>query len=87
MVLQPCERASSCVPCPEEAAIPAADMEAAIAQAVYEAAAQGLCGKPVPLFLLARVAELTGGRSKTTNLALLRNNARVATAVAASSRC
>jgi len=29
-------------------------------------------------FLLARVADLTGGRSKTANLALLRNNARVA---------
>lgn len=73
-----------CVPCPQEAAIPAADMEAAIAQAVHEAAAQGLHGKPVTPFLLARIAELTGGRSKTANLALLRNNARVAAAVASS---
>lgn len=72
-----------CVPCPEEAAIPAGEVEEAIAQAVSEAGARGLRGKAVTPFLLARVSELTGGRSKTANLALLRNNARVAAAVAA----
>lgn len=72
-----------CVPCPEEAAIPAGEVEEAIAQAVSEVAARGLRGKAVTPFLLARVSELTGGRSKAANLALLRNNARVAGAVAA----
>lgn len=72
-----------CVPCPEEAAIPAGEVEEAIAQAVSEAAARGLRGKAVTPFLLARVSELTGGRSKAANLALLRNNARVAAQVAA----
>lgn len=72
-----------CVPCPEEAAIPAGEVGEAIAQAVSEAAARGLRGKAVTPFLLARVSELTGGRSKAANLALLRNNARVAAAVAA----
>jgi pseudouridylate synthase len=72
-----------CVPCPEEAALPAAEVEDAIAQAVCEAGEQGIRGKAVTPFLLARVAALTGGRAKAANLALLRNNARVAAAVAA----
>jgi pseudouridine-5'-phosphate glycosidase len=33
-------------------------------------------------FLLARVSEITEGRSRAANLALLRNNARVAAQVA-----
>lgn len=72
-----------CVPCPEEAALPAGEVGDAIAQAVSEAGARGLRGKAVTPFLLARVSELTGGRSKAANLALLRNNARVAARVAA----
>lgn len=72
-----------CVPCPEDAARPAAEMEEVIGRAVGEAEAQGIRGKAVTPFLLARVAELTEGRSRTANLALLRNNARVAAQVAA----
>jgi pseudouridylate synthase len=72
-----------CVPCPEEAARPAAEMEQAITQAVREAEAQGLHGKAVTPFLLAHVSELTEGKSRSANLALLRNNARVAAQVAA----
>jgi pseudouridine-5'-phosphate glycosidase len=72
-----------CVPCPEEAALAAAEMEAAIAQAAGEAEFQRVRGKALTPFLLARVSELTGGRSKAANLALLRNNARVAAEVAA----
>lgn len=73
-----------CVPCPEEAALPAAEVEGAVAQAVREAELRGLRGKALTPYLLARVAELTAGRSKAANLALLRNNARVAAAVALS---
>lgn len=72
-----------CVPCPEDAARPAAEMEEVIGRAVGEAEAQGIRGKAVTPFLLARVGELTEGRSRTANLALLRNNARVAAQVAA----
>jgi pseudouridine-5'-phosphate glycosidase len=72
-----------CVPCPEEAALAASEVEDAIAQAVREGGAQGVRGKAVTPFLLARVSALTGGRSRAANLALLRNNARVAAAVAA----
>ncbi|HVR96847.1 MAG TPA: pseudouridine-5'-phosphate glycosidase [Thermoanaerobaculia bacterium] len=71
-----------CVPCPEEAALPRAEIESAIARAVDEAEAQGVHGKALTPFLLARVADLTEGRSKTANLALLRNNARVAARIA-----
>ena len=65
------------VPVPIEAELPAAQGEAAIAQANSEAAAQGIHGKAVTPFLLRRVAELTDGKSKKANLALLINNARV----------
>jgi pseudouridine-5'-phosphate glycosidase len=71
-----------CVPCPAEAARPAAEMEAAIATALSEAKAQGVQGKRVTPFLLSRVSELTHGESKTANLALLENNARVAAQIA-----
>lgn len=72
-----------CVPAPEDAALPAAEVEGAIEQAVREAGAQGVRGKSVTPFLLARVAALTSGRARAANLALLRNNARVAGEVAA----
>lgn len=71
-----------CVPCPAEAARPAEEMEEAIAQAVREAEAKRLHGKELTPFLLARVSELTEGKSRAANLALLRNNARVAAEVA-----
>lgn len=75
-----------CAPCPEDAELPAGEVASAIERAVVEAAAQGVHGKKLTPFLLARVAELTGGRSKAANLALLRNNARVAAEVAAAVR-
>jgi pseudouridine-5'-phosphate glycosidase len=71
-----------CVPCPAEAARPAAAMEAAIATALAEAEAQGVRGKAVTPFLLGRVSALTHGESKAANLALLENNARVAAQIA-----
>mgnify|MGYP000232907887 CR=1 FL=1 len=71
-----------CAPCPAEHARPADEMERAIRQAVSEAEAQGVRGKAVTPFLLARVAALTHGESKAANLALLENNARVAAAIA-----
>lgn len=70
------------VPVPEAAALPEEKMEAAIRQATAEAAAQRLHGKAVTPFLLARVAELTGGDSRRANIALLINNARVAGQIA-----
>jgi pseudouridine-5'-phosphate glycosidase len=70
------------VPVPEEAAFPAADAEAAIRQATGEAEGRGIHGKAVTPFLLQRVSELTGGATKTANMALLVNSARHAALIA-----
>jgi pseudouridylate synthase len=72
-----------CVPPPAGHALPAAEVERAIRDALGEAEARGIRGKEVTPFLLSTVAERTGGRSLEANVALLRNNARTAAAVAA----
>ena len=71
-----------CVPPPAADALPAAVVAAEIDRALDRAAEAGIRGKEVTPFLLAEVARLTGGRSLETNVALLRNNARTAAAVA-----
>jgi len=71
-----------CVPVPEAEEMPAARAEAAIAQAVAEAETRGVSGKALTPFLLARLVELTGGRARQANEALLLNNARVAARIA-----
>ena len=71
-----------CVPVPEADELPAGEAETAIAQAVGEADAAGVSGKALTPFLLARLVELTGGRARRTNEALLLNNARVAARIA-----
>ena len=43
-----------------------------------EAKAQGVGKKEATPFLLKRVVELTGGQSLEANIALIRNNARLA---------
>ena len=47
-----------------------------------EAEAAGVSGKELTPFLLARLVELTGGRARRANEALLLNNARVAARIA-----
>jgi pseudouridine-5'-phosphate glycosidase len=51
-------------------------------RAVEEADASGASGKDLTPFLLARMVELTGGRARHANEALLLNNARVAARIA-----
>lgn len=70
-------------PIPAGAEIPAAELAPLIARAQAEAAAQGVAAKAVTPFLLARIAELTEGRSVEANVALVLNNARLAAAIAA----
>ncbi len=70
-------------PIPETDEIAADVLAPVIAQALDEAAAQGISSKAVTPFLLQRIFELTGGRSLTANIALVLNNARVAAAIAA----
>ena len=64
-------------PVPLDAAMPAEDIDAIIQQALGEAGAQGVKGKAVTPFLLARIKELTQGRSLATNIALVKHNALV----------
>jgi len=71
-----------CVPVPKADELPAKEAEAAIAQAVREAEAAGVSGRALTPFLLARMVELTGGRARRANKALLVNNARVAARIA-----
>lgn len=65
-------------PPPSESALPAGDVEKAIAQALLEAEQQQVRGQAVTPFLLQRVSELTGKESLKANLSLLLNNARIA---------
>ncbi|MBG0770632.1 MAG: pseudouridine-5'-phosphate glycosidase [Anaerolineaceae bacterium] len=70
------------VPPPEETALPEAQMEEAVVAAIAEAERLGIHGAATTPFLLQRVSEITKGESLTANVALLRNNARVAAKVA-----
>jgi pseudouridine-5'-phosphate glycosidase len=69
-------------PVPEEHALPRETIDAAIEQALADAARLGHVGKAITPYLLERVNQLTGGNSLATNIALVRNNARLAAAVA-----
>ncbi|OYU98179.1 MAG: pseudouridine-5-phosphate glycosidase [Burkholderiales bacterium PBB5] len=69
-------------PIPAEHALPRERIDAAIDQALAEAAAQQIGGKAATPFLLKRVNELTGGVSLAANIQLVLNNARLAAAVA-----
>jgi pseudouridine-5'-phosphate glycosidase len=69
-------------PIPQDAEIPAADLTPVIAQAQAEADVNGITGKGVTPYLLQRIFELTEGRSLTANIALVRNNARLAARIA-----
>lgn len=69
-------------PIAEADEIPAAEMERHIEAAVRDARDQGVTGKAVTPFLLGRLLELTGGRSLTANISLVRANARLAARIA-----
>ena len=69
-------------PIPEQYAMAEESINAAIDRAVAEADAQGVVGKASTPFLLARVAELTGGDSLKSNIQLFFNNAVLACEIA-----
>ncbi len=70
-------------PIPEEYSMPKDVIDAAIDQAIRECEEQGIHGKDTTPFLLARVAELTGGDSLASNIQLVLNNAKLAAQTAA----
>ena len=69
-------------PIPEAAEIPGAEIAPLIDAAVAQAEAEGVSGKEVTPFLLARVLDATRGRSLEANVALVENNARLAARIA-----
>ena len=69
-------------PIPPRDEIPRATLLPVIEQALSEARAAGITAKGVTPFLLQRIFELTDGRSLTANIALVRNNARLAARIA-----
>jgi pseudouridylate synthase len=70
-------------PIPEADALDPAFIDGAIADAVAEAARKGIARKELTPFLLARINELSGGRSLIANIALVKNNAALAARIAA----
>ena len=70
-------------PIPEQYAMDDTIINKAIDQAVAESVEQGVKGKKITPFLLARVAELTGGDSLESNIQLVYNNVRVGSQIAA----
>ena len=73
-------------PIPEEYSMPKEVIDAAIDQAIAESVEQGIKGKETTPFLLARVAEITGGDSLASNIRLVYNNAEL-TAMTAAAYC
>jgi pseudouridine-5'-phosphate glycosidase len=69
-------------PIPTQYALEAERLEAATQEALRQARERGIHGSATTPFLLARVAELTGGESVEANKALLRNNATWAARIA-----
>jgi len=67
-----------CVPVPEDEALPEDEATAAVERAVHEAAKARVAGPALTPWILARIAELTDGRSVRANTALIVNDARVA---------
>ena len=67
-----------CNPVPDADALPLEVAREAIDRAIREAGEAGITGAAVTPWLLARVAEITGGASVRANISLITNNARVA---------
>jgi pseudouridine-5'-phosphate glycosidase len=69
-------------PIPEIDALDFDSIGATIAEAIADAEAGGIGRKELTPFLLARINERTGGRSLAANIALVKNNARLAAEIA-----
>lgn len=67
-----------CVPVAADVAVPEVEAAAAIERSIEDAEAAGIHGPDLTPWLLARIAEVTDGRSVIANTALIVNNARVA---------
>lgn len=71
-------------PVPEKDAMDAEYINGIIGEAVQEAEESHISGKDTTPFLLAKVDEMTGGKSLDVNIALVKHNAKVGSQIAAS---
>ncbi len=69
-------------PIPAEHAMDKDEIDAVIRDAILDMEQQGVSGKDATPFLLAQIAERTGGRSLAANIELVVNNARLAAEIA-----
>lgn len=69
-------------PIPVSDALRQAPVQAATEEALADAERLNIRGKAITPYLLARIKELTGGESLAANIALVRNNARLAARIA-----
>ncbi|MBM7516079.1 pseudouridine-5'-phosphate glycosidase [Nocardioides nitrophenolicus] len=69
-------------PVPAEDEIPQAEIERTIQQALADADERGIRGKDITPYLLGRIVELSDGASLETNIALVRDNARLGASIA-----
>ena len=70
-------------PVPSDMEIPAVQIDQIVEQALQEAHTQGITGKRITPYLLQRINTLTHGQSLKTNIALVKNNAKVGAQLAA----
>lgn len=69
-------------PIPQEYSYDPEEINSAIEQAIAEMDSLGIKGKECTPFLLAKIAEMTGGKSLAANIQLVFNNAAVGTEIA-----
>lgn len=69
-------------PIPDRDALPKSELDPILERASREAKEKQIHGQALTPFLLGRVSDLTHGRALRANLALLRNNARLAAQIA-----
>ena len=69
-------------PVPEASALASEEIDGVIDEALTEMQRRGITGKDTTPFLLASIAERTGGRSLEANIQLVLNNARIAAEIA-----
>lgn len=69
-------------PIPEEYSYDPAEINKVIDEAIVEMDKKGIKGKECTPFLLAKIAEMTGGKSLEANIQLVFNNAAVGTEIA-----
>ena len=69
-------------PVPKEFDFPHELIEKQIKEVIAQANKEGISGKKVTPFILKKMAEVTGGKSLTANIALVKHNASVGSRIA-----